>query len=99
MLAELQAVACKISFNEWYRAKYNELVNAYNVATTDTGERYGNYGGDDSFSDMIHHVMGLGQEYYNAVQADFSLLDRLEPVESFAYCIPYTSETMNDYTD
>ena len=86
-------------FNEWYRAKYHELYNAYEVAEKETGKRFGNYSGDDSFGDMLDHVMGLGQEYYNVVMADFSLLNSLEPVESFAYCIPYTGKTLNDYEE
>lgn len=86
-------------FNEWYRAKYHELYNAYEVAEKETGKRFGNYSGDDSFGDMLDHVIGLGQEYYNAVMADFSLLNNLEIVESFAYCIPYTGDSLNDYED
>jgi len=86
-------------FNEWYRAKYRELVNAYDAAEKETGKRYGNFGGDDSFGDMMDHIMGLREEYYNTVMADFKLLNNLDPVESFAYCIPYTSDTMNDYDD
>jgi len=31
--------------------------------------------------------------------ADFSLLNELEPVESFSYCIPHTSKHINDYDD
>ena len=84
-------------FNEWYRSKYSELVNAYEAAEKETGKRYGNYGGDDSFGDMLDHVMGLGEDYYNAIMADFKLLNNLEPIESFAYCIPYTGDTCNDY--
>ena len=87
------------SFNEWYRAKYKELVNAYDANEKETGRRYGNFGGDDSFGDMLDHVMGLGEEYYCAVMADFRLLNNLDPVESFSYCIPHTSESMNDYDD
>lgn len=84
-------------FSTWYAAKYNELVNAYDAASKESGKRYGNFGGDDSFGDMMDHVMGLGEEYYNTVMADFKLLNNLEPVESFSYCIPYTSKGMNDY--
>jgi len=86
-------------FNEWYRCKYRELVNAYDAAEKESGKRYGNFGGDDSFGDMMDHIMGLGETYYCTVMADFSLLNKLEPVESFSYCIPYTSESMNDYDD
>lgn len=86
-------------FREWYNAKYRELVNAYDAAEKESGKRYGNFGGDDSFGDMLDHVMGLGQEYYNAVMADFRILNNLDPIESFAYCIPYTGESMNDYAD
>lgn len=83
-------------FNEWYRAKYRELVDAYDANANETGKRYGNFGGDDSFGDMMDHVMGLGETYYCAVMADFKLLNNLEPIESFSYCIPHT-ECMNDY--
>lgn len=56
------------------------------------GERYGDYGGDDSFSDMTAHVVGLGEEYYLAVMENPELLNKLNYVESFAYAIPYTDD-------
>ena len=88
-----------VHFNTWYAAMYRQLVDAYDAARKESGERYGNFGGDDSFDDMMNHVMGLGQEYYNAIMANFKLLNKLEPKESFAYCIPHVYENMNDYNE
>lgn len=47
-------------------------------------------GGDDSFSDLLNHIIGLGKAEYDAVMADPSLAaKRYEEdafTESFSYC-------------
>ncbi len=86
-------------FGEWYRLMYRQLVNAYDGDPRANEERYGNFSGDDSFGDMMDHVMGLGETYYDHVIANFKLLNKLQPVESFSYCIPHVSRHINDYTN
>jgi hypothetical protein len=58
-------------------------------------------GGDDSHSDLLNHVIGLGKEQYEAHLADYSLLeargnakyDTAEGYkESFAYCLPHDDD-------
>jgi hypothetical protein len=56
------------------------------------GERYGDFGGDDSFSDMTAHVVGLGEEYYLSVMENPKLLNKLNFVESFLYALPYNDD-------
>jgi hypothetical protein len=52
--------------------------------------------GDDGFSDLIHHVIGLGREEYEASLADpMRVIKRGQEgryEESFGYCIPYKSD-------
>jgi len=47
-------------------------------------------GGDDSFSDLLNHIIGLGQAEYDAVMADPSLAvkryNEEAYTESFSYC-------------
>ena len=43
----------------------------------DMNEVTGFCGGDDSFGDMTAHVVGLGEEYYNAVMEKPKLLKKL----------------------
>ena len=55
----------------------------------DMNEVTGFCGGDDSFGDMTAHVVGLGEEYYNAVMEKPKLLKKLDYVECFTYALPY----------
>ncbi len=49
--------------------------------------------GDDGFSDLTHHIVGLGREEYEKVMADPMLAvergRKCEYEESFSYCIPH----------
>ena len=56
------------------------------------GERYGDYGGDDSFGDMTAHVVGLGEEYYNAIMENPELLNKQNSVECFMYALPWDED-------
>jgi len=52
--------------------------------------------GDDGFSDLINHVVGLGKEVYEAAMADPMLVVKrgraYDYVESFSYCIPFVAK-------
>lgn len=52
----------------------------------------GSYGGDDSFGDMIHHIIGLGEATFNEMMEEPSKLNDIEFVESFSYCMPYEED-------
>jgi hypothetical protein len=83
-------------FNDWYAEKYRDLDNAHSNECAE-GRNYGNYGGDDSYSDMLNHVIGLGEVYYAAIMYNMALLGKLHPQESFSYCIPHVGGCMPDY--
>lgn len=55
--------------------------------------------GDDSYRDLIHHIIGLGKEQYykhiNNKELVQKRADKREFEENYAYCLPYDS----DYTD
>lgn len=74
------------------KAALSDCIDAYDEAT---GERVGNYGGDDSFDDMLSHVVGCGKDAYDAVLKDPTILNEMKYVESFAYCIPYGDDYQN----
>ena len=48
--------------------------------------------GDDSFGDLCHHVVGLGQDFYENTLADPDTLKTLKFRESFSYCVPGASD-------
>jgi hypothetical protein len=52
--------------------------------------------GDDGFSDLRHHVVGLGREVYEATTANPALAkeraERYDYVESFSYAIPHVND-------
>lgn len=78
--------------DEFVRARHNDLYKRIEEFERANDTRCGKYGGDDSFGDMINHAIGLGEEYFNSVMEDPSLLNDLDFVESFSYCIPYEDE-------
>jgi len=47
------------------------------------------YSGDDSFGDMIAHVVGMGKDYYERALKDLDLVRKIVPEESFDYCFPF----------
>ena len=59
----------------------------------------GDWGGDDSFGDMLWHVVGLGEDIYNMIMDNPKLLDRIDFVESFSYCLSYEYEYEKELDD
>ena len=55
--------------------------------------------GDDGYSDLLSHIIGMGKEAYDEVMADPSLaqgiIDRDEYVESFLYSFPYEDDWLS----
>lgn len=52
--------------------------------------------GDDSFDDLLSHIIGLGEDYYSKVVRNPLLAktraENYDFEESFAYCIPFPSD-------
>jgi len=89
-LTEKGASSFRNTANELYRTMVNFIHDK-----TEQGELDLNIG-DDSFSDLIFHIIGLGEkEYYGCLGNCKMIQDRAEKKdyqESFGYCIPYTSD-------
>lgn len=55
--------------------------------------------GDDGFSDLLHHIVGMGKEEYDAVLQDpMRAVKRgqaYDYVESFSYCMPHLASEEN----
>lgn len=68
-------------------AQLQKTIEKYNDTHKTTIPCY-----DDSGSDLINHVIGLGKDYFNKALAKPSILKTLEYVESFSYIIPYVSD-------
>lgn len=64
------------------------LSNVLDTYKRTHGESCGMYGGDDSFSDMVHHVVGLGSEFYIKAIINPTILNNMNYVESFSYAWP-----------
>jgi hypothetical protein len=56
--------------------------------------------GDDSYGDLLHHIIGLGRElfydYCNDPSMIKALADSYGYKESYSYCIPYDSDYSDD---
>lgn len=79
-------------FREKVNYFYNRVSDAVDKYVHDLRDEGGDhdlpYGGDDSYSDMCNHVVGMGKSYYEKVIKEPSILETLKPKESFSYCIP-----------
>lgn len=67
------------------RQLHDDLVAAYDAYCKASHARPGSYGGDDSFGDMMWHVIGAGENWYNNVLENFTLLNDLHYREGFQY--------------
>jgi hypothetical protein len=81
------------------KSKYYNRMDAY-ISEKDENELGV---GDDGYNDLIHHIIGLGEDNYKKCINDFKLVEKLSETykESFDYCIPYDSdydEKTNPYT-
>ena len=64
--------------------RWSELSNRLDRCMS----RYGNYGGDDSYGDMINHVIGMGKLSFETYMEYPERLNDLDFVESFSYGVP-----------
>lgn len=99
MLQLLPSLEKLEEFREHYDKKSTGLYILLDTWESDVefGDRSREFGlGDDSFDDLIAHIIGLGQNEYAAVSLQPELaLQRARKhqyVESFAYCIPNSSD-------
>jgi len=77
---------------EFVTARVHELCICIDTYEKANNTRCGEYGGDDSFSDMVCHVVGLGEAKFNEIMNDPKKLNGMEFVESFSYCFPRSDE-------
>ena len=75
--------------DDFVAARFNELYVRIEKHEDHTGQRCGEYGGDDSFGDMIHHVIGMGKVAFDTIMKDPTRLSEIDYVESFSYGIPH----------
>ena len=87
-IAEANKMVSKLS-NELYKC-----ISRYEDEQLEGG-RLGNYGGDDSFSDLLHHIVGSGKLVYEAVMADPVIAACIDFTESFMYVMPYDDDWNN----
>jgi hypothetical protein len=77
------------------RDRWNELYTRINAYEKDNDVICGQDGGDDSFGDMINHVIGMGKETFDIMMANPLELDDIDFVESFSYILPYEDDFIN----
>ncbi len=82
---------CK-SFRKTFAKAYNELHKVADNMELGVG--------DDGYSDLLHHIVGLGKKVFYKHCNDSSLIqkraDESDYKESYAYCIPYDSDYSDD---
>lgn len=78
--------------SDFVNERFSELYKCIEKFEHANDTHCGSYGGDDSFGDMIHHVIGLGKDKFNEIMEDPSKLNGMDFVESFSYCMPYEED-------
>jgi len=91
MLENFTQKRCK-EIDAFVRERHNELYKRIEEFERANDTHCGDYGGDDSFGDMIHHVIGLGETKFNEIMEDPSKLNGMDFVESFSYVMPYDDD-------
>lgn len=79
-------------FSHWVDGKFNALGKAIDRFEKANGKGTLPYSGDDGWSDLLHHVIGNGKEYYETAISDPSILRQLKVEESFSYAIPFWTD-------
>ena len=79
--------AARLEMIDFVDARVVELTYAIHQYEAVNGVHCGDYTGDDSFSDMVYHVVGLGEKTFNAVMQNPATLNVIGSVESFAYVL------------
>ena len=74
---------------EFVNERFDDLYEFIQTFEYVNDTHCGDYGGDDSFGDMIHHVIGLGEDKFEEIMKDPSKLNGMDYTESFSYCLPY----------
>jgi len=89
------------SFRKRLDRRQGEISRAFEKYEEDGFEERDYWLGDDSFGDLMGHMVGLGKEAYEAALADLSLVvERARSgdyKESFSYCIPYPPSVTSDF--
>ena len=78
-----------ISLIEFVDERENELMDRIEQYETDNGIRCGDYNGDNSWSHMLAHVVGMGKVTYDTIMNNPTRLEEIGIVDSFSYAIPY----------
>lgn len=81
------------AFRDTYTHKYNEVSKALDSVEDDIP-----FLGDDSYSDLVAHVIGLGREIFERETSNPQLLVKRAELydykESFSYCVPELSDML-----
>ena len=77
------------SLREFIGERQNDLYERVDNYEAEHDGRCGNYGGDDSYGDMLAHVIGMGKLAFDTIMADPTRLNEIKFVENFFYAIPH----------
>ena len=58
--------------------------------------RVTNYGGDDSYNDMLNHAVGMGKAFFQNALNDPCILNELNVIESLSYVLPSEFEDWDE---
>ncbi len=91
MLENFTKTRCN-TIRDFVSERFDDLYDCIQTFEHVNDTHCGDYGGDDSFGDMIHHVIGLGEAKFEEIMEDPSKLNGMDYTESFSYCLPYDDD-------
>lgn len=80
------------SLREFVGERINDLSERVESFEQHNDERCGNYGGDDSWHDMLCHVVGMGKFTFDTIMNSPRRLNGVDYKENFLYAIPHDTE-------
>ena len=89
-----------LKMHDFYHEKEKELQNRLEDHSEDiTGNRHAYFGLNDSYSDLLSHIVGLGEKFFSSVLKNPEIARRMLVERNFEECFAYIFQDMDIYDD
>jgi len=85
---------------DFYYKKKKELQNRLEDHSEDiTGHRHAYFGLNDSYGDLLSHIVGLGEKFFNSAIQNPEIARKMLLERNFVECFEYIFQDMDIYDD
>lgn len=89
-----------LKMQDFYYEKRKELQNRLEDHSEDiTGHRHAYFGVNDSYGDLLSHIVGLGEKFFNSVLKNPEIAREMLLERNFEECFAYIFQDMDIYDD